>query len=143
MNKIEIVKQAFDFDNPEGAQHLADNFQGTDSVGGPPLDKASWVGMGDLMRASFPDINYVIEDIHEHGDDVMVAGRFSGTFTNDFDGSAMGLGVIPATGMKVDFAVSTQTISFEREKITRNHSTDTGPDAGLAGFLKALGAEMS
>lgn len=143
MNKIEIVKQAINFDNPEGAEHLADNFQGTDSVDGPPLDKASWVGMGDIMRGSFPDINYVIENIHEHGEDVMVAGRFSGTFTNDFDGSAMGLGVIPATGKSVEFPTSNQVISFEGDKISRNHNTDTGPDAGLAGFLKALGAEMA
>lgn len=142
MNKTEILKEAFDFENREGGEHLAEKFQGTDSVGGAPLDKASWVGMGDMMKGSFPDINYVIEDIREQGDDLIVAGRFSGTFTNDFDASALGLSVIPATGKTVDFATSNQTISFEGDKISKIHNTDTGADAGLGGFLKALGAEM-
>ncbi|NIO13348.1 MAG: hypothetical protein GTO31_05630, partial [Xanthomonadales bacterium] len=89
------------------------------------------------------DIEYVIEDIREEGEGVRVVGRFAGTFTNDLDLSIMNLGVIPATGAPVDFPTSTSQVSFEGGKISRSHDTDTGPDAGVAGFLKALGVDMS
>ena len=134
-----MVKTAFTFGDPENsAQYFSDDFQATDSIGGQPLDKDTWFGMGDLMTAAIPDIDYVIEDVHEEGEDVMVTGHFSGTFTNDFDLSAMGMGVIPATGKAVKFPNSTNRISFNGGKIVRSHSTDTGPNAGMAGFASAL-----
>jgi hypothetical protein len=43
------------------------------------MDKASWVGMGAMLRPSFPDIDYVIEDIREEGAGVKVEGHFVGT----------------------------------------------------------------
>ena len=141
MNKIDIVKEVFDMENPERGDLLADDFQSTDSIGSPPLDKAGWQGRADMLRASLPDIKYVIEDIQEDGEDVKVVGYFSGTFANDLDASAMGKGVIPATGKKVDFPQSHGRISFKGDKILRTHTTDTGPDAGLPGFIKALSAE--
>ena len=103
MNKIDIVKMVFDMENPKRFDLVADDFQSTDSIGSPPLDKVGWQGRGDMLRASLPDIKYVIEDIQEDGEDVVVIGHFSGTFSNDLDVSAMGQGVIPATGRKVDF----------------------------------------
>ena len=142
MNRIDIVKAAFDFDNPDSASLLSDDFQSTDAVGGPPMDRSMWIGMGQIMRASIPDASYIIEDIREEGDGVTVTGRFSGTFVNDFDLSAMGMGVIPATGAAVDFPDSTSQVSFNGDKISRVHDPDTGPNAGMQGFLKALGADM-
>lgn len=142
MNKIDIVKVAFDFDNADSASLLSDDFQSTDAVGGPPTDKSMWIGMGQMMRASFPDISYVIQDIREEGDSVMVTGRFSGTFVNDFDLSAMGMGVIPATGAAVEFSDGTSQVSFDGDKISRVHDPDTGPNAGMKGFLRALGVDM-
>jgi len=141
VNKIDIVKKVFDMENPERFDLVADEFQSTDSIGSPPLDKVGWQGRGDMLRASLPDIKYVIEDIQEDGEDVTVVGHFSGTFANDLDASAMGQGVIPATGKKVDFPQSHGRVSFKGDKILRTHATDTGPDAGLPGFIKALGAE--
>ena len=139
MNKVDIVKTAFNFDNQEQtAELLADNFTATDSVGGPPMDKAAWMGMGDLMRASFPDVDYVIEDIREEGDGVQVTGYFTGTFTNDFDLTALGMGLFPATGKKIRWPSSTSQVTIEGGKITNNHDLSTGEDAGIAGFLKEL-----
>ena len=136
MNKTDIVKEAFVMGGD--GSHLADNFQGTDAVGGPPLDKAGWVGMGHMMKASFPDIEYVIEDMHMHGDDVHVQGYFKVTFSNDLDLSQMGMGVIPASGKMIQWPSGSQMVSFEGEKIVRAHDPDTGPNAGLAGFLKPI-----
>jgi predicted ester cyclase len=139
MNKIDIVRNAFSFDDPEGSQELfSDDFQATDSVGGPPMDRAGWFGMGEMMRASFPDIDYVIDDIKLDGEDVLVVGRFKGTFQNDFDLSAMNMGVIPASGNAVEFPDGTSRVSFEGDKIARSHSLDTGPEAGMAGFIAVL-----
>jgi hypothetical protein len=140
MNKIDMVKATFSFDDFERSeQYLSDDFQGTDSVGGPAFDKAGWVGMGQMFKGSLPDIKVVIDDIREEGDSVMVTSHFTGTFTNDFDLTALGMGVIPANGEMVTFPSSTAEISFNGEKITRFHNTDTGPEAGLPGLMKALG----
>ena len=139
MNKLDIVKTAFRFDDFERSmEYFSDDFQATDSVGGPPMDKAAWFGMGAMMKASFPDIDYAFDDIKLEGEDVLVIGRFKGTFKNDFDLSAMNMGVIPASGKEVDFPASTSRVSFEGDKISRSHELDTGSDAGIAGFLSAL-----
>lgn len=142
MNRIDIVKAAFDFDNPDSSSHLSDDFQYTTAVGDPPMDKSMWVGMGPMMRAAIPDISFVIQDIREQGNGVTVTGRFSGTFVNDLDMSAMGMGVIAATGAAVDFPASTSQVSFDGDKISKAHNLDTGPNAGMQGLLKALGADM-
>ena len=142
MNKIDTVKAIYSFDNvEENSKYLSDDFQGTDSVGGPAFDKAGWVGMGQMFKGSIPDIKVAIDDIHEEGDSVMVTGRTMGTFTNDFDLTSMDMGVIPATGKMVEFPASTTQISFSGDKVSKFHGTDTGPDAGLPGMLKALGAD--
>jgi predicted ester cyclase len=142
MNKIEIVKAAFDLKNPEQATHYADSFQGTDSVGGQPMDKASWTGMGELLKASIPDLDHLISEIKADGDDVLVTSRFTGTFVNDLDLSAMGLGVLKATGKALEFPVGTARVTFEGDKIKEVHDLSTGPDAGMAGFLKVFGVNM-
>ena len=142
MNKIDTVKAIYSFDNVEqNAKYLSDDFQGTDSVGGPAFDKAGWVGMGQMFKGSLPDIKVAIDDIHEEGDSVMVTGRIMGTFTNDFDLSAMGMGVIPASGKMVEFPASTTRVSFNGDKVSRFHNTETGAEAGLPGMMKALGAD--
>ena len=142
MNRIDIARSAFTYDNPDKTSHLSDDFQSTDALGSPPMDRSSWIAMGQPMESAFPDINYIIEDIREEGDGVAITGRFSGTFTSDFDLSVMGMGVIPATGAVVDFPSSTLQLSFDGDKISRIHNPSTGPDAGMPGFLKALGADM-
>jgi len=142
MSRIDVVRSAIIGSNNHGANPdlYADDFQHTDELGGPPMDKNTWLAMSPVMFASFPDIEFVIEEIAEQGDQVRLVGHFVGTFTNDFDLSAMGMGVIPATGAKITFSTNTDLVTVEGGKITRWHGTDTGPDAGMTGFLKALGA---
>jgi hypothetical protein len=143
MEKVDIMKIVFSFDNfDESQQYLSEDFQGTDSVGGPVFDKAGWTGMGQMFKGSLPDIKVVVDDIQEGDDMLTVKSHFTGTFTNDFDLSAMGMGVIPANGQFVEFPPSTAEISFRGDQITKFHNTETGPEAGLPGLMKALGAEM-
>ena len=66
----------------------------------------------------------------------------SGTFTNDLDMSAAGVGVISASGARVAFPASTYQVSFDGDQIVRLHNTETGPDSGLAGILKVLGVDQ-
>ncbi len=142
MNKIDIVKSAFDLDDRDRISYLADDFKRTDEMGSPPIDRASWISMTEPMKSALPDLALAIEDIREEGDGVVVTSRLSGTFANDLDLSAIGLGVIPATGKAVDFPSGTDFVSFDGAKISELHGLDTGPDAGMAGFVKALGAKL-
>jgi hypothetical protein len=142
MNKIEIVKKAFSYDTSPEAQreYLSDGYQFVDSVGSPPMDKEAWFGMGKLMQASIPDVDFIIDEIHQEGEDVFLTGHFTGTFKHDLDLSAMNMGVIPATGKALNIPGGTSRISFAGDKISRNQNLYTGPNAGMAGFLAAFKA---
>jgi ketosteroid isomerase-like protein len=142
MNRIELVKTAFDLDNPDQYSYYSDSFQLTDELGNPPQDKDTFIAGGQPVRSALPDLAHVIEDIREVGEDVVVTHHLSGTFTNDLDLSAVGLGVVRATGKAIDFPTGSVLLSFDDGKISKMHSLDTGPDAGLPGFLRALGANM-
>ena len=140
MNRIDIVRSVLlGSSNPNKAAVYADDFQVTNSVGEPPMDKSTWLGMEPLVLASFPDMEYVIKEIKEEGDGVRLTGHFVGVFTNNLDLSAMGMGVIPASGEKITWPNASIHISVKGDKITKWHILDTSPDAGMAGFLRPLG----
>jgi hypothetical protein len=144
MNKIELVRKATDstqWGKPAWQDYYTDDFQLTNAQGAPPSGRDENIAMGQLMLSAMPDIKTVIEDIREDGDDVVVTSHWQGTFLNDFDLSAMGMGVVPATGKAVVFPTSTVRISFKGDKISKIHDPATDPDAGPAGFFKALGVE--
>jgi hypothetical protein len=142
MNKIELVKSAFRVDNTDRSSYLSDNFHWTDELGSPPIDRSSWLAMGSLMESAFPDLSLIIDDIREEGDSVVVTSHSSGTFVNDLDLSAMGLGVLPATGKAFVTAAERDRVSFDGDKILEIHNQETGPGTGMAAFIKALGADM-
>jgi predicted ester cyclase len=142
VDRIELVKSAYDLDDPEQYSHYSDDFQYSDALGGPPQDRDTWISMGQLMRSAFPDLSLVIEDSREEGDDVVVTSHFSGTFSNDMDLSPLGLGVIPSTGKTADFPSATNQVSFENGKISKMYGLDTGREAGMAGILKAFGVDI-
>ncbi len=141
MNKIELVKSAFDLNNGDRFSFYSDDFQWTDSVGSPPMDKASFRAMAQPLQSAVPDLSLVIEDIREDGDNAVVTSHYAGTFTNDLDLSAVGMSAIPATGKAVVFPPQRDRVSFEGDKISEIHNLETGPDAGMPGFLKALGVK--
>jgi predicted ester cyclase len=144
MSNADVVRQFLDgeIDLDRAADYLAENFEWSDSIGSPPADKAGYLGLGAMMQAALPDLEFVLEDLQEVGDTVVVAGYFKGTFMNDFDLSAMGMGVIPATGARVRLPSNRSQWGVEGDKIVSIHDLDTGPDAGMAGFVKALSVDM-
>lgn len=140
MNKIDIVRKAFSNSTPieEQKTYFSDDYQYSDSTAGQSIDKKAWFTMGEMYRNSMPDGGFVIDEIHQEGDDVLCTGHFTGTFQHDLDLSAVNLGVIKATGKRVNIPPDTSRISFRGDKIYRTKNLSTGPNAGLAGFLSAL-----
>jgi predicted ester cyclase len=142
MNRIELVKSYLDLNSPDRHSHFSDDFQWTNASGNPPMDKSAYLGMGQVMESAFPDLSYVIEDIREEDDGIDVTGYFAGTFSNDFDLSALAVGILPATGAEIDFPIGTIQVTLDGDKICRIHDPSTGSDAGMAAFLKTLGVDM-
>jgi predicted ester cyclase len=137
MDKIDIVRKAFNLNTSktERDSYYADGFQATDSSSDIVLDKATWLQMGEVYRTSVPDLGFVMDEIHQEGQDVLATGHFTGTFMKDLDLTGMNLGVIKATGRKLKFPVRTSRVSFNGDQIIRNHSLSSGPTDGLTDFL--------
>jgi predicted ester cyclase len=133
-------KTAFNFETPveEQKKYITDDFEFSDSMCGPVMNKDAWFAMGDMYRASLPDGGFVFDEIHQEGEDVIATGHFTGTFKHDLDLTTMNLGGIKATGKQIKFPSGTSRISFKGEKIYKNKDLTTGPNGGFAAFLAAL-----
>jgi hypothetical protein len=142
VNKVDIVKKFYTFENfDESAKYMTDDFQSTNEVGSPPYDQAGWLGMGRMIKNSFPDINVEIDEIREEGNEVYVTSRFGGSFSKDMDLTSHGMMLIPATGAEIKFPSSKVRFSFSGDKISKLHNLDVGKDAGINGLLRAMGVE--
>lgn len=63
-------------------------------VGSKDIDRDSWLGMGKMFAAAFPDGKHDIQDVIAEGDRVVLRGVFKGTHKGDFHG-------VPASGRAV------------------------------------------
>jgi hypothetical protein len=88
-------------------------------------------------RLSLEDYDYVVSDIREEGDEVILTGHFEGTHTADLDLSALGLGVIPASGKRIVWPEWSNKVTVEGDKIARMQPHGEG--GGIEAFLAALG----
>jgi predicted ester cyclase len=119
--------------------YLSDDYKAYDKDGNVVMDKAAYVGMGQLLSAAFPDIKAVYGDAREEGDSVIVTYHFEGTQTGDFDLSAMGLGVIPASGKRIVWPDEAVEFEIRGDKIVGNRPY--GDSAGVETFLAVLGVK--
>jgi hypothetical protein len=140
MDKIDIVRNAFNPSAPveETKKYYADDFQWSDSQGGPVTGKDDWFRMSDILHTAMPDAGYIIDEIHQEGEDVITTGHITGTFEHDLDLTSMNMGVIKATGKPLNFPKSSSRISFKGDKIYRNKDITKGPVSGYAGFLSVF-----
>lgn len=141
-SKLDVVKAWTE--TPQGdveasAAYLADDFQNIDSDGSVLMDKAGWIGMSHMLFASLPDFEFVRTGLREEGDYVVMSGHFEGTHKADLDLSAMGAGVIPASGKKIVWPEVKAKFTVEGDKITREEAY--GESGGMAAFLGPLGVE--
>jgi len=103
------------------------------------MNKEAFIGMGLLIAAAFKDIKGVYSDLREEGDGVIMNFHFEGTHTGDLDLSAMGLGVIPASGKMIVWPEVSAKYMVEGDKIIANQDIT----AGTEWFLAPLGFFVS
>jgi hypothetical protein len=82
-------------------KYFSDDYQGLDKDGKVISDKAGYIGSAQLLWNAFDDFKGVVHDISEDSEGVILSFHFEGTHAGDLDLSAIGLGVIPASGKKV------------------------------------------
>jgi predicted ester cyclase len=111
---------------------FSDDFQGLDKDGNVMTDKEAMVGMNHLLFKAFNDFKGVVHDISEEGDSVILTFHFEGTHTGDFDLSAMGMGVIPASGKRVVTPASKTRFMVEGDQIVRSQPISGGFESLLA-----------
>ena len=119
------------------SKYFSDDYQGLDKDGNVTSDKAAYVGMTQLLMNAFKDFNGVVHDISEEDDSVILTFHFEGTHTGDFDLSAMGIGVIPASGKKIVWPEAISEFKIEGDKIVS--TKPYGDSGGLEAFLAPLG----
>ena len=125
-NPIEAIKR-----------YLADDFQSLDIDGSVQMNREAYMGLVQLLHSAFKDLETVLSDVREEEDNVFVSSHFEGTHTGDLDLSAMGMGVIPASGKRIVWPQAETKWGFEGGKIASiQANSETG---GLGPFLAALG----
>jgi hypothetical protein len=144
-SKVDYIRAYFDEvwadgSTPEAAMgwaeaYLSDDFQFLDKEGNVTMDKAAYIGFGQLLFASFNDLKFVYRDVRQDGDDVLVDSHWERTFTGDLDLSALGMGVIPASGKKIVWPDRSSKWKIEGEKVVSIQDFSTG---GVGEFLAPL-----
>ena len=118
----------------------SDDFVNLDEDGNVLMDKEAYIDMGQLMFASFADFRWVLSDLREEDDGVIMSGHFEGTHTGDLDLSALGAGVIPASGKKIVWPEAIVKWRVRGDKIVSIQPY--GGSGGLEGFLAPLGVNL-
>ena len=119
--------------------YMSDDFQNLDKDGNVLMNKEAFTGLVQLLFTAFKDFKYVRSDLHEEGDSVIVSGHFEGTHTGDLDLSAMGMGVVPASGKYIVWPDAMTEFKIEDAKIASNGPY--GDSGGLEAFLAPLGVK--
>jgi hypothetical protein len=147
-NAIDVCKAYFEasWANPPaslleaGMTYLSDDFKTYDKNGNAEMNREAYVGMGHLLATSFKDFKAVYGEMREEGDTAIVTFHFEGVFDKDLDMSAMGLGIIPATGKKIVWPDDTAVFKAQGDKIVS--IKPYGDSGGIENFLAALGIKM-
>jgi hypothetical protein len=120
--------------------YISDDFKSLDPSGKPDQDRATWLATGRLLASALTDFKSVSSGMREEGDGVIVTAHFEGTHTKDLDLSAMGLGVVPASGKKIVWPDSEYKFTVVGDKIVSVQPI--GENGGTAAFLEPLGIKM-
>jgi len=118
---------------------LSDDFE----FSGPfpePLKAQAWMGNVADMDAGIPDIKYNAKVVGVEGDKVTLTTQLSGTHTADLDLTAMGLGVISATGKSFSNPEASGVMTIADGKIS-SYPITPPEGGGLMGLLAQLGVE--
>ena len=144
-SKMEIAKAWAAAVGPDGdfdaiANLLSDDFENLDQDGNVALTKEGFLNLWRMMNASFTKVGFVVTEMYEEGDHVILRGHNEGVHTADLDLTAMGFGILPASGKKIVWPEASTKLTIAGDKVKRLE-----PHAGAAGlmaFLSALGIEL-
>ena len=147
-SKLEFVRTYIEaaWSNPPASileaieTYLSDDFQSLDKDGNAVMNKEAYIGMGQLMYAAFEGFKWVLSDFRQEGDNVIMSGHFEGTHTGDFDLSAMGMGVIPASGKMIVWPEASVEYKVEGDKIVSEKPY--GDSGGMESILAPLGVTL-
>jgi len=124
-----------DFDKAKSL--LSDDFQFSGPVP-EPINGAAWMGMSASLKAAFPDLDYQFNVEGVDGDTVNISAELKGTNNGDFDLTAMGMGVIPATNKSFAAAHEHGKVVVQDGKV-KAWATEATEGAGLMAILGQLG----
>ncbi len=147
-SKVDVYKAFYEasWANPPSSimeanmSYLSDDFQNLDQDGNVIMDKEAYIGMTQLLSAALKDFKAVYSDVREEGESVIVSYHFEGTHTGDLDLSAMGMGVVPASGKKIVWPEASSEFKIEGDKIVS--IKPYGDSGGMESFLAPLGVTL-
>jgi len=106
-----------------------------------PMNGMQWVRLSESLKRAFPDIQYNLRIDSIEGEVVRTTTQLSGTHTGDLDLTAMGLGVIPATGKSFSNPEEEGDAVVRGEEVVSLHVKSTD-GSGLMGILQKIGVEI-
>ena len=144
MNTKEIAEAYVDAFNRGDLNTLADLLADDYEFSGPipdPVGRDQFLGLMELMWEAFPDMRINTRLVNIKGNVVHFTNQLAGTHTGDLDLSAMGMGVIPATGRSFSMAREDGESVIADGYIISTHVQPT-EGAGLMAILHQLGVEV-
>ena len=146
-SKTDVLRAYYDmaWTNPpssvmEAAEtYISDDFQSLDKDGNVVMNKEAFLGMSQLLIVAFKDFKAVYSNVREEGGSVISKFHFEGTHTGDLDMSAMGMGVIPASGKKIVWPVASSEFKVDGDKIVS--IKPYGDSGGMEAFFTVLGVK--
>ena len=106
-----------------------------------PIGAMEWLGLSKSLKKAFPDIRYNVRIVSIEGDVVRTTTQLSGTHTGDLDLTAMGFGVIPATGISFSNPEEEGDAVVKGDKVVSLHVKSV-EGSGLMGILQKIGVEV-
>lgn len=122
------------------ATFLSEDFKFSGPVS-EPMDAKQWLGLSKLLKAAFPDMQYNLRIIDIEGPVVRTTTRLTGTHTGDLDLSALGMGVIPATGKSFSNPEEEGDAVVRDDKVV-SLDVKSNEGSGLMGIIQQLGVEI-
>jgi SnoaL-like polyketide cyclase len=144
MNARETVKtlqsalQSGDF--KKAKTFLSDDFQ----FSGPipePVNGEQWMGISTNLKVAFPNLDYHFGIESAEGNVVHISAQLSGKHTGNLDLTAMGMGVIPATGKSFSAKREQADVTLRGDKVA-SWAVQPTEGAGLVAVLSQLGIQV-
>jgi ketosteroid isomerase-like protein len=130
--------QTGDFDKAKSL--FADDFKFSGPVP-EPISGEAWIGMSVSLKNAFPDLDYQFKVESVDGDTANISAELKGTHKGDLDLTAMGMGVIPATGKSFHAAHENGKATVRGGKVSAWQMEGT-EGAGLMAILGQLGVKV-